>query len=191
MTLVEGAVFVAASIVLSFIKIFSMPQGGDITIDVIPLLIMSFRIGIKGGVLACISNGLIQLLLGLNYIGFCNNAISVIGCIFLDYLLAYGIIGLSSFFVRLMKKRNTATICIASTLVLLLKYFCSILSGWLIFGDYAWEGFHPLVYSILYNGSYMGPVIGISVVCMFILCKTAPSLLYIKRRKKNDEDISL
>ena len=35
------------------------------------------------------------------------------------------------------------------------RYFFTVLSGWIFFGMYAWEGWNPLPYSLVYNGIYI------------------------------------
>ena len=50
-TLVECALMVALSTILSFITIYKLPQGGDITaVSMMPLVLASFRHGPKWGV---------------------------------------------------------------------------------------------------------------------------------------------
>ena len=36
------------------------------------------------------------------------------------------------------------------------RFVCTFLSGWVFFGEYAWEGWHPAVYSAVYNIIYIG-----------------------------------
>ncbi|EMR74053.1 Thiamine transporter protein (Thia_YuaJ), partial [Thaumarchaeota archaeon SCGC AB-539-E09] len=50
-TLAEIPVIVALSLVLNFIKVFQMPQGGSITLgSMVPVLLISLRRGPKVGV---------------------------------------------------------------------------------------------------------------------------------------------
>ena len=45
--LVEGALMIALATVLSYIKVFELPQGGSITLEMIPLVLMGLRNGTK------------------------------------------------------------------------------------------------------------------------------------------------
>ena len=47
--LVEGALMIAMAFVLSYIKLYDMPMGGSITLEMIPLVIMGLRHGVKWG----------------------------------------------------------------------------------------------------------------------------------------------
>ena len=64
--LVEGALMIALSTVLSMIQIPLMPHGGSITLfSMVPILVMSYRHGAKWGVMTAFVNSLIQLVQGL------------------------------------------------------------------------------------------------------------------------------
>ena len=67
-----------------------------------------------------------------------------------DYLLAFGALGLSGLFANtkqgLLKGYITA---------ILGRYFFAVLSGCMFFGAYAWEGWNPVAYSCVYNGIYI------------------------------------
>ena len=63
--LVEGALMIALSTVLSMIQIPLMPHGGSITLfSMVPILVMSYRHGAKWGVMTAFVNSLIQLVQG-------------------------------------------------------------------------------------------------------------------------------
>ena len=50
--MIEGALCIALCIVLEKINIFSMPQGGSVDFELIPLLLFSYRRGFKWGIQA-------------------------------------------------------------------------------------------------------------------------------------------
>ena len=62
--LVEGALMIAMAFVLSYIKLYDMPMGGSITLEMIPLVIMGLRHGVKWGTFTAAVHGIIQLILG-------------------------------------------------------------------------------------------------------------------------------
>ncbi|MGB3985379.1 MAG: energy-coupled thiamine transporter ThiT, partial [Limnochordia bacterium] len=61
---VEVAVAVALAVALSFWKVLTMPQGGSVSLDMIPLLLLAARRGTPVGLLGGLLFGLIKLLLG-------------------------------------------------------------------------------------------------------------------------------
>lgn len=94
--------------------------------------------------------------------------LSFFAVILLDYLLAFGVLGLAGLFDKLYQKKKYAILLSAAT-VTTLRYLCHILSGILIWRCYAPEGQGVFLYSLFYNGSYMIPeiVINTAVAALF------------------------
>ncbi len=85
--LVHGALCIALSFVLSYIKLFSMPSGGSITLaSMLPLMVYSNRHGAKWGLLAGLVYGILQYIQG----GYVVHWLQLI----FDYPLAFALIGL-------------------------------------------------------------------------------------------------
>jgi thiamine transporter len=155
-TMVEGALMVALSFGLSFIKVFHLPQGGSVTLGgMAPLLVFAFRHGVGPGVLAGTAYGLLDLVV--------NPFVVHPAQLALDYPLAYGLLGLAGLF-----RKN---IVAGSFLGILGRFVCHFLSGVIFFAQYA-EG-NVYVYSATYNGSYLLPEFVISVALIMVLQRTA------------------
>ena len=180
--LVEGAMLIAMATVLSYIKIFELPQGGSITLEMLPLVIMSLRNGTKWGCLTAFTHGILQMILGFSNVMYCATLIAQIGCILLDYVLAFGALGLAGFFAAPWKKNRMVGAAFGAVVVGILRFICSFLSGWLLWGSYAPEGMSAVAYSFGYNASYMIPNIIIMAVIVVILFKIAPQFFYSTRR---------
>lgn len=175
--LVECAMAIAIAFVLSFIKIYELPFGGSISLEMLPLVLISFRNGHKWGALSAFTFSLLKLVLGFSNVLYCATLLAQIGCILLDYLLAFTALGLADLFAVLLSKKNRFIgIILGSVIAGLLQFICSFLSGWLLWGSYAWEGYSAPAYSFLYNGSYMFPNIIICTIVIVILYKVAPKL---------------
>ena len=150
-TLVECALMVALATVLSFIVVYKLPQGGSIT-----------AVGFEN-VMYCTTFGAMAL------------------CVLLDYLLAYGVMGLACVFGGFTKNR-TASVAVGTAVTGLLRYLCSFLSGILIWKDYAPEGMPVWFYSLSYNGSYMIPEIILTTVAAVLVMKVMDKQLPVKSR---------
>lgn len=171
--LAEGAMLIAMATILSYIKLFELPQGGSITLEMLPIVIMGLRNGTKWGCFTGFVHGVLQMIIGFSNVMYCATLLSQIGCILLDYVLAFTVLGLAPVFVKLAKNR-LAGVTIGAIIVGLLRFVCSFLSGWLLWGSYAPEGTGAVVYSLTYNGSYMIPNIIIMAVIIGILYRVAP-----------------
>lgn len=131
--MIESALCIALSIVLSKFDLFIMPQGGSVDFSLMPLIVLTYRRGLKWGVQAGILSGLIRILLG----SYVYNPIQAI----LDYPLSYAFIGLTA---------STPKI-VGLILAAIGKIACHVVSGAIFFAKYAPEGQNPWMYSLIYN----------------------------------------
>ena len=191
-TLVEGAMLIALATVLSYLKIFEMPMGGSITLEMLPLVIMALRNGPKWGCFTGFVHGLLQMIIGFSNVLYCATLLAQIGCILLDYLLAFTVLGLTGVIAKPFRSR-LAGIGVSAFAVCLLRYLCSFLSGYIVWKDYdyafSWMseiGFGGIasmsenalcwLYSAVYNATYMVPEAVITTIAAVVLCKAAPKL---------------
>ena len=138
--LTESAVFIALGTILSILKI-DLPFGGGVTIaSMLPLVLISHRWGWKWGVLTAFVYSVIQMFLGLDNVGYATSFVMALGIIFLDYIIAYTVIGFSGAFDRpLGKTRASMAVGIAVTFVL--RFCCHLLTGVWIWGEWMPETF--------------------------------------------------
>jgi thiamine transporter len=170
---------IAMSTVLSLIKLFDLPQGGSVTFaSMMPLILVSYRHGIKWGMLTAFTHSLLQMLIQF-YAPPANTVLAFVGMILLDYVLAFTVLGTASFFGKLFK--NTfASVVFGSITVTFFRFICSFLSGILIWSSYAPEDSPVWIYSLTYNGSYMLPEIIITAVVSAILIPVLGRLAPVK-----------
>ena len=142
----EAGVAIAIAQVLSFITLFHMPQGGSIkAASLVPLMIFAYRWGGTRGIWAGVVYGVLHFLLGF------KSSIHYLSII-LDYLVAYGAIGVCGYF-----KDNITGLVSGSIVAVALRWFASVTSGAVVFASYAPQGQNPWIYSMIYNASYMVP----------------------------------
>ncbi len=90
-TVAYGAIAIALGFVLSYIRVFRMPQGGSITpASMLPLMLFSAAFGAGPGVAAGLIYGVLQYLQGGDFL-------SVWQVIF-DYLIAFAALGLAGLY---------------------------------------------------------------------------------------------
>lgn len=174
--LVEGALMIAMATVLSYLKLFELPQGGSITLEMIPLILMGLRNGTKYGFATGLVHGVLQMILGFSNVMYCSTLIAQLGCILLDYVVAFAVLGLADLFAKPAGRKKLSGLMLGTTVVCLLRFLCSFLSGWLLWGSYAPEGTSAVWYSLIYNGTYMLPDTIIAVVVIAALYKTVPKM---------------
>lgn len=158
--LTESAIFIAIGTVLSFLKI-DLPFGGGVTIaSMLPLIIISHRWGWKWGVFTAFVYSVLQLLFGLDNVGYATTFLTAVGVILLDYIIAYTVIGLSGIFDKPCGKTRKS-VCVGIAVTFFLRFLCHYITGVWIWGGWMPESFmnmtmtSPWLYSFLYNGWYM------------------------------------
>ena len=145
---------------LSLIKV-DLPLGGGITlVSMLPIVIISHRWGVKLGLITAFAHSVIQLLLGLDNVGYATGFAMAVGVILLDYILPYTALGLSGLFDRVFGRNNKAVFAgIAFTFFL--RFACHYITGVWIWSEWMPDTYlnlpmnSPWIYSLIYNGWYM------------------------------------
>ena len=160
----EGALMVALSLVLGLIKVFELPNGGSITLEMLPLLLFCVRWGMKNGFIACFAFGILQV--------FVQGAVGYgWQSILLDYVLAFGVMGVAG-----LGRGRRGGIFWGSVLGAAARFVVHYISGITIYKILApTELFgtvfdNPSLYSFVYNFSY--------VFIDLVLCLIVFGLLY-------------
>ena len=172
--LCECAILLALSVVLSFIQIYKLPWGGSVTLfSMLPLCLISFKHGIKWGLGTAFCYSWFQILQG-GVFGWGLNPTMLIGSLALDYILAFTVIGLAGVLRRYRFKGMIAGVVLVSALRFLSHFLSGVilwanLEQFVAFGQ-TWVN-RPVLYSLVYNGSYMLPELALTVVGAVVLLK--------------------
>ena len=157
--LTEGAMMVAAAQVLSYVKLYTFPQGGSVTPAMFPILLYAVRWGLGRGLLAGFAFGTLQLIFDGAYAWGWQSMV-------LDYLLAFTPLGLAGIF-----KGKSWGIFPGTVLGCAARFAIHYLSGVTIYRinmPTEIPGFGIFdsaeVYSLVYNGCYMLPCTVIALV---------------------------
>ena len=165
--LTEGGISVALAVALSYLKIPIMNGfggfGGSIDLVMIPLIVYAVRWGMGWGIGAGLVFGTLKFFLG-------GKSIDWVSIIF-DYSVAYAFVG----FAGILRKKYEL-MPVAAFIGCLARFVIHFISGITVYAKYVPEefmgvsGITPIVYSVLYNGTYMLPntVIAIAVCAALI-----------------------
>ncbi len=178
--LVECALMIAIGTVLAQLTLFTMPNGGSITVlSMLPFVLVSFRHGVKWGLFTGFVNSLLQMLLGF-WAPPVPTFLYFLGEVLLDYVLAFMALGLAELFARPFRNR-LAGVAFGTFMAGFLRFMCSFLSGVLVWGNLN-EGLSAWTYSLGYNASYMLPETLLTVAAAVLIYKAAPQLFASQER---------
>jgi thiamine transporter len=156
--LTEAALAIALAFVLGLIRVFKMPYGGSISLEMVPLILLALRHGPFVGIVAGAAYGLLDLALE----PFVVHPVQVV----FDYPLAFGVLGLAGFFPPTVRGAILGTVVAVAA-----RFLCHFVSGVVFFASYAPEGWNPLLYSAAYNAAYLIPSLAIALVAVVVLLR--------------------
>lgn len=199
--LTESAILIAIASVLAIISgmlPLSLPFGGGFTLfSMLPIVLIAYRYGTKWGLFSAFVYSLVQIATGFKTVsalfmpGDEQMALwkALLVCL-LDYILAFTVLGLGGIF-RNKIKNPAAALCLGSIAALFGRFFMHFLSGSLFYGAWA-EWFFTqdgiaefgttvltnfsgvglsMLYSLIYNATYMIPEIILTAIGAFIIMK--------------------
>lgn len=154
--LVFCAMSIALGTVLSNIKLFHFPTGGSITLlSMLVICLPGYWFGLGVGIMTGVAYGVLQMLID-PYILYPAQLV-------VDYLLAFGALGLSGVFSNARHGLLKGYI-----LGVLGRFVFAVLSGWIFFGSYAWDGWGALPYSLAYNAIYIFAEAAVTIVILLL-----------------------
>jgi len=144
--IVNIAIIAALAFLLSLFELFRMPQGGSVTLYLVPLFFVAFNDDLKTNVFVALVTATLQVLLG----GYVLNPLQVI----LDYYLPVMLICTCQIF-RMNRYVNLAI----GSLLAMMSY---VISGMIFFEV-------PFIPSITYNATFFIPTLIINVIVFLII----------------------
>ena len=158
-TLTFSAMAMALAFVTSYIKVFSLPYGGSVTLfSMLFICLIGYWYGPRAGILTGLSYSILQFLQEpyiLTPLQVC-----------LDYFFAFSALGLSGFFRN--RKNGLVIGYLAGAFA---RGLCHTIGGYLFWMAYMPDNFPKAftkVYPIVYNYSYIGLEAAVTVIVLFV-----------------------
>ena len=151
------AMSLALGLILSNVKLFHFPTGGSITLlSMLVICLPGYWFGLGVGLITGVAYGLLSLLVD-PYVLFPAQLV-------VDYILAFGALGLSGIFAKSRKYGLLKGYIVA----VIGRYIFAVISGWIFFGTYAWDGWNALPYSLAYNAIYIFAEAAITIIILLL-----------------------
>ncbi len=162
-SLAYAALSIALAFVLSYVKLFRMPNSGSVTLaSMLPLMLFSAAYGVGPGLLAGAAYGLLQYVQG----GYFVHPIQFL----LDYPIAFALIGLAGVYKYLPKSWSKWSLYAAMVLGALGRCISATLAGILYWDTAPWA-------SLVYNGTYLLPDTLICIVLAVFVGKRVMKMM--------------
>lgn len=144
-SLAYAGVCIALSFALSYVKFFSLPMGGSVTLaSMLPLMLYAYIFGAKKGIYAGVVYGVLQFIQSPQI----YQSMQVL----LDYPVAFSAIGLAGIAknFKFLKGNMIAELVVGMTIAVLFRYAAHVISGYYVF--YTWSTMdNAFLYSLAYN----------------------------------------
>ncbi len=181
-----AGITVAISFVLSYVKLWEMPQGGSITfVSLLPIMLFAYIYGPKKGVLVGLIYGIMQAMQDTYIIHPAQ--------FLLDYPIAFAMIGFAGVFknVAALDKLPQVKFVLGAILAGALRFIAHVLSGVFAFGAYAIDAGQNnfWLYSLGYN-SFVFADIALVVVAGAIVFSSKAFVKQIDRYAHDKEKAS-
>lgn len=150
----NASLCIALAFILSYVKLYEMPQGGSVTLaSMLPIFMFAYAYGVGPGLVVGFAYGLLQFVQG----GWFVHPVQFL----LDYPLAFAMLGFAGVARRLPERWGLIAGILLGTV---LRFLCAFLTGVFFWGDGAGEQ-NVLIYSAVYNGTYLIPE---TIICLAI-----------------------
>ena len=154
-----SAMAIALAMVTSILKLWDMPMGGSVTLfSMLFIVLIGYWYGLGAGLTTALAYGILQLVI--------DPYIISIPQMLLDYIFAFGALGLSGVF-----SKSKHGLIKGYLMGVFGRFVFTTLSGYIFFPTFMPEFFDSaIIYSICYNGAY----IGLEAVLTLILISLPP-----------------
>ncbi len=178
--LCQGALCVAMSFVLSYIKLFSMPAGGSVTLaSMLPLMVFANRHGLKWGLFAGLVYGILQFIQKPEIYHWVD--------VILEYPVAFMLIGLGGL------TRGVRNLPFSVLIGGIARFFAHFVAGVIFFGEYVMIGeeaaegvsFGQMIWpNVVASFLYKAPYMFADIAICFVIALLPPFRKAIKKALK-------
>jgi thiamine transporter len=150
-------------VIFSAIGISLFPNGGSVSLALLPLMVITLRLGVLKGVVTALMYGIFQFILPVPVFFLTPTQY------LFDYVIPTLVVVL---IVALGRQKNQ--LLIGTALVYAAKYVSHVIAGVVYWGEFAPEGFNAWSWSLYYNATYTVPSMVLSVIVVSVLLTRYP-----------------
>lgn len=171
----ESAMMVALSLAIFLVSEFIpwpfLYGGGFSMFGQVPIILVSYRHGIKNGLAASTALAIFEMIMGYKNFTHVTGIAAYLIVALADYLIAFGCLGLGGMFRGKFGEKQAAELALGGAVVCIIRFFCHFISGITVWRGYCPEGTAVAWYSFIYNGSYMAIELVLTVIGLLAVGK--------------------
>jgi Predicted membrane protein len=153
-------------VIFSSIGITIFPNGGSVSLALLPLMVITMRLGFLKGLVAAGIYGIFQFVL----------PVPVFFLTPVQYLFDYIVPTLAAVLI-IAFGRQKSQVYLGVVVVFAAKYLSHVIAGVVFWGEFAPEGFSAWTWSLYYNATYAFPSMVLSLIVVSVLLNRYPQLL--------------
>ncbi len=169
--LAESAMMVALSLAIFLVSDFIpwpfLYGGGFSLFGQVPIILLSYRHGVKNALAASTALAFFEMLVGYKNFTYVTGIAAYLIVALADYIIAFGCLGFGGMFRGKFGNKQTAELVAGGAVVCIIRFFCHFVSGITVWSGYCPEDMAVALYSFIYNGSYMGVELILTVIGLF------------------------
>ena len=177
LTMVECAMMVALAFALSWAVIWEMPMGGSVTLaSMLPIMFIGIKYGPKiglGTAFVYSATQIAQAIVKGNVFPYCQSGFMIVICALFDYVVPFTVLGLAG----ILTNKGKLGAYVGMVSVTVVRFLCHFITGVAIWGQWRPEGMGKIIYSLVYNGTFL------SVDFLICLAVAIPLLQVTQIRK--------
>jgi thiamine transporter len=174
--MMEIAIFASIGLVLDQLSFKIVPQGGSISLVMLPIIFIALRWGLVAGLTTGLLVGVLQMMFGAYILHWAQGL--------LDYVVAFTAIGLAGVLRRPIQhtvkahqlNKLSIYVLLATCIGGVLRFIAHVLAGVVFFKEYAGDQ-NVWLYAITYNATFMLPAIILTAIVTVLLVKASPKLI--------------
>lgn len=153
-------------VIFSSIGITIFPNGGSVSLALLPLMVITMRLGFLRGLLAASIYGIFQFVL----------PVPVFFLTPVQYLFDYIVPTIAAVLIVALGRKKSQ-IYLGVVAVFAAKYLSHVIAGVVFWSEFAPEGFSAWTWSLYYNATYAFPSMVLSLIVVGVLLNRYPQLL--------------
>lgn len=173
--LAESAMMVALSLAVFLVSDFIpwpfLYGGGFSMFGQVPIILVSYRHGIKNGLAASTALAIFEMIMGYKNFTYVTDIAAYLIVALADYLIAFGCLGLGGMFKGRFGEKQATELALGGAVVCVIRFICHFISGVTVWSGYCPENMAVAWYSFVYNGSYMAIELVLTVIGLLAVGK--------------------